>query len=37
METAELAAIILKKQKKIDQLESVLIAHNLVDAIYNLE
>ena len=37
MNSDELKRIILKKQKKINQLESILIAHKLYDAIEELQ
>ena len=37
MKTEELRKIIIKKQKKIDKLEAILIAHNLFDNIEALE
>jgi len=37
MDSNELSRIILKKDKKINQLESILIAHKLYDAIEELE
>ena len=37
MNSDELSRIILKKQKQVDQLQSVLIAHKLYDAIEELE
>ena len=37
MNQDELARIIVKKQKKIDSLKALLLAHNLVDEIEKLE
>jgi len=37
MTKEELSNIIIRKQKEVERLHSILLAHNIVDAIYELE